>query len=160
MGVEESQGVQEVLDYFSRPHSSEMQQFFEFHPQQGATNPVLQRLFNRTDDKAWKWLSYCGQRHALFYSVCLGSLMLVTALYFNCWNITMWTYILWYHCVCIRKGLNHRGGLQVIKNARAIFWCQSSPGVEHMRMFIVHLGNTWISKELSGTCCQWLCVPM
>lgn len=72
MGVEESQGDEQATDYFSRPPVSKMQAFFEFHPQQNATNPVVQRLFNRSDDKAWKWLTYCAERHSLFCFVCLA----------------------------------------------------------------------------------------
>ena len=70
--MEESQEDQAVVDYFSRPHSTKRQEFFKFHPQQNATNPVIQRLFTRTDDMAWKWLTYSDERNALFCFLCLA----------------------------------------------------------------------------------------
>lgn len=70
---EESREQEEDIDYFARPADPSMlQSFLDYHPQQNAKNPLVQRVLTCKNGTNRRWLTYCERRHTLFCFVCMA----------------------------------------------------------------------------------------
>lgn len=66
---------EEKTDYnfFTQPHSKELDFFLNFHPKQDVPKSInAHKTFHRKDGSNRKWLTYCKESHSLYCSVCLA----------------------------------------------------------------------------------------
>lgn len=70
--TDESEVTEENMNYYIRPHQENLKIFFNYHPQQTTSNPLVQKVFCCKDGTNRGWLTYCQERHALHCSVCIA----------------------------------------------------------------------------------------
>nr|XP_047140987.1 uncharacterized protein LOC101238791 [Hydra vulgaris] len=76
--------VEQNIDWFSRPPSTLLNNFFEIHPIQTTRDPIIVKSFVRKNGTNRKWLSYSEGNDALYCSICLAFLPTVVMSSFVC----------------------------------------------------------------------------
>ncbi|GLV31430.1 hypothetical protein CBL_07192 [Carabus blaptoides fortunei] len=64
----------DVICYFKKPHCTNLEDFFKFHPKQPCKNiPFSDKIYTRKSDlKNRQWLTFCEETNNLFCSICLA----------------------------------------------------------------------------------------